>query len=114
MKCLKRNPIVQFFVNWAPECSALLASFAFIYGAAELIFFLTGRRPQDNGQWILDYASKFALCAIVIFLVSQFKQASGTGSWMTKEERFEHPYLATVSDIKVCFSLAVFAYIWLH
>ncbi len=75
---------------------------------------LTGRPVKENVDWLTDYSSVAVKCSLLILFTSFFKQATGTGSWMTKQERFANQGLAVWDDIKVLVSFLAFVYVFAH
>ncbi len=95
----------EFYI-WVPI--ALLS----IIGAAEFEYFLNGHRPEEGVGWIGDYASRATAIVLVIVACSVYKQATGT--WMTKDDKMAHPFLAMVGSALTLGSAILFAYILLH
>jgi hypothetical protein len=80
-----------------------------IWGSGKMVEGLTGNPVKENIDWLIDYQAVAYKCVYIIVLTSIMKQA--TGSWMTKEEKFTHPYMATVGDIKT--TITFLAFVWL-
>ena len=91
---------------WTPL--ALLS----IIGAAAYARLLTGRPPQANADFLVDYASRVVLCILVIVFTSVTRQA--TGVWLTKAEALSNWQLAAVQAAKACFFAALFTYLLSH
>lgn len=81
-------------------------------GAKNLVYFLSGREPQESMEWIMDMFGRVNVAALIILFASFARQA--TGVWMTKEEQFTHPYLATMSKISNAFYFVLFAWLFTH
>ncbi len=102
----------KHFQNWSEAYLILPLTVASIIGASLFVQFLTGRPPAENVDWLADYSSVSMKCALVIVFTSAMKQA--TGSWMTKDEKLAHPYLATISDAKIIITFLAFVYMFSH
>ena len=83
-----------------------------IFGAAELTFLLTGRRPEMNMDWVLDYASAAVRCVLVILLTSVAKQA--LGSWLTVEDKEKYPVAHAINTATTLVLFLTIAYLFLH
>ena len=104
--------IWDHLANWAEVYLWVPVSIFAIYGAAQLAYFLTGRRPTENADWLVDYSSKALEMVAIIALTSVAKEA--LGHWMTKEERAAHPYLATLNTFATLITLLVVTYVFTH
>jgi hypothetical protein len=98
--------------QWAEAYIWLPASLLSIWLAAKLAYFLTGRQPEENADFIIGYAQRTVVVVLVIFLFSVSREQ--TGFWMTKEECIAHPYLATLQALMKMYAMGLFAYIYLH
>jgi hypothetical protein len=107
---LKR--IRHHLFNWAEGYLWIPLALASIIGASMLVQALTGHSPKENIDWLLDYASVSVKAVLIIVFTSVFKQA--TGSWMTKEEKFAHPGLTLLSDVKILVTFLAFVYLFSH
>lgn len=81
-------------------------------GSSLFIYFLTGRAPQESMDWILDLAGRVNVAALIILTASFARQC--TGVWMTKQEMFEHPYIATLQAITKLFYFVGAAWLFSH
>lgn len=88
---------------WVPM--AVLA----IWLSGHLVEAMTGNPAKENIDWLIDYQAVAYKCVYIILFTSIMKQA--TGSWLTLEQKFEHPYLATLGDLKILATF--FAFVWL-
>jgi hypothetical protein len=88
---------------WVP-----LAVFA-IWASGQFVYLATGNPPHENIDWLIDYQAVAYKCVYIILFTSIMKQA--TGSWMTLDQKITHPYLATLSDVKILATF--FAFVWL-
>lgn len=91
---------------WVPM--ALVAIWFF----AQVAYFLTGRRPQENADWIVGMAGNLLKCVFVILFTEITRQQTGT--WLTKAELIANPQLAWTQTFSKCASLLVFAYLLSH
>lgn len=83
---------------WAPLAIVSVALFA------KYSYFLTGRRPLDNGFDYVGLGDKTIICVILIMLLSITRQASGT--WFTKDELYAKPRLLLEQDLsRLAFAL---------
>lgn len=71
-----------------------------------------GHALKENIDWLVDYQATSYKCILIVLFTSIFKQATGT--WLTKEEKLEHPYLATVGAVTVLLSFFAFIYLFMH
>lgn len=101
--------IKKHVMSWPELYVALPLGILSLPLAALFVFTLTGHRPQENMDWILDFAGRFKLACFVVVLVSFARQA--TGIWMTKEEQFAHPYMATLATLTKVFYFLFFAWL---
>lgn len=98
--------------NWLEVYLWVPVSLLGIFGAAELSYFLTGRRPVENADWLIDYSSKAVQCVAIIALTSIAKEA--LGHWMTMEERKKHPGLAVLNTFATLVTFLTVTYIFTH
>lgn len=91
---------------WVPV--ALLSIWVF----AQFAYFLTGRRPQENADWIVGMAGNLVKCVFVILFCEISRQQ--TGVWLTKAETLENPVAARTQAITKCVTIIVFAYLLSH
>lgn len=91
---------------WLPL--ALLSVWLFSKGA----YFLTGREPQENADWIVGISGNLIKCVFVIFFTEVTRQQ--TGVWLTKDELIANPNMAWTQTLSKCFTLLVFAYLLSH
>lgn len=98
--------------NWAEIYLWVPVSLIGIFAAAELTYFLTGRRPVENADWLVDYSSKAVLMIAIIALTSIAKEA--LGYWQTPDFRVEHPWLATINTLSTLVIFITVTYVFLH
>ncbi len=93
----------RFLVNWASETSVVTLTIASIFGAAELIYLLTGRAPNEDITWLMEYSSRCVAIALAITFTSVSRQAFG--HWLRIDQVLDRPIIAGIQAAK---SLAVF------
>lgn len=98
--------------NWQSIYLFLPLSLFAIYGFAELAYYLTGRRPTENVDWIVGTAGNLVKCVFLIVFVELYRQQ--TGIWMTKDEQIANPSLAWAQRLSASVALCVGAYILSH
>jgi hypothetical protein len=98
--------------NWAEVYLWVPVSLVGIFAAAELSYFLTGRRPTENADWLVDYSAKAVQMVAIIALTSIAKEA--LGMWMNKEEKLTNPYAYMVNSASTIILFIVVAYVFLH
>lgn len=91
---------------WVPI--ALLSIWLF----AQFAYFLTGRRPQENVDWIVGISGGLVKLVFIIVFISVDRQQ--TGVWLTKEEQTIYPDLARIQAVTKCVLAIVAAYILSH
>lgn len=98
--------------NWTEAYLWVPVSLAMIYGTAQFAYFLSGRRPAESPDFLVDYAGKAVEAIFIIALTSVAKQA--WGSWMTLKQKLDHPYAYTISSITTLLTAGLITYIFLH
>jgi hypothetical protein len=101
--------IWEHLQNWTEGYLWVPSSILAIWLSGQLVYFMTGNPPKENIDWLIDYQAVAYKCVYIILFTSIMKQA--TGSWMTLEQKMTHPYLATISDLKILATF--FAFVWL-
>lgn len=91
---------------WVPM--ALLSIWLF----AQFAYFLTGRRPTENADWIVGVAGSLVKCVFLIVLVSISRQQ--TGIWLTSEEQKTNILLAVSQQAASIAMAVIFAYLIAH
>lgn len=104
--------VVNHLSNWLEVYLWVPVTLIGIFGAAQLSYFLTGRRPAENADFLVDYSAKAVQCVAIIALTSIAKEA--LGHWMTQAERAKHPFLAVVNTFATLITFLAVAYIFLH
>lgn len=98
--------------QWAEAYIWLPAALLAVYLSSKFAYFLTGRKPEENADFIIGYAQSTIVAILIIFLFSVSREQ--TGFWMSKEECYAHPYLATLQAVTKMYTMGLFAYIYLH
>lgn len=98
--------IVKHVKSWPEFYVCLPLVFLSLPGASLLIYFLTGRAPQESMDWILDLASRVNVAALIILFASFARQA--TGVWYTKQEQLDNPLVAIQSSVTKAFYFIFF------
>jgi hypothetical protein len=106
------SDLIRHLRNWAEGYLWLPLSLISIYLFAEIAYWLTGRRPQENVDWIIGLAGDFVKCVFLILLVSILRESSGV--WLTKEERLANPRFSIAQMFNQSIALCVFAYLLSH
>lgn len=98
--------------NWTEVYLWVPASLFSIWLMAQFAYFLTGRRPTENVDWIVGVAGNLVKAVFLIALVSVFTQ--GTMVWLTKEERLSNAKFSIAQTLAQSIALCVFAYVLSH
>jgi hypothetical protein len=113
----KENPPLTFwqsvrkhFTSWPELYIGLPLGILSVPLAALFVYALSGHEPQENMDWILDFAGRLKLGAFVIVFASLARQA--TGVWLTKEEYLAHPFHAALGSFTKAFYLLFFAWLF--
>lgn len=104
--------ILNFFWNWRELWLWLPLALLSIYAMAEFGYFLTGRRPTENVDWIVGTAGNLVKCVFLIALLSILRES--TGVWMTKGEQIDNPKIAAIQAFSQAVALCVFAFVLSH
>lgn len=104
--------VLNFFWNWREIWLWLPLALLSIWGMAEFGYFLTGRRPTENVDWIVGTAGNLVKCVFIIALLSIKRES--TGVWLTKIEWLANPKIAWVQAFSEAVALCVFAYLLSH
>lgn len=98
--------------NWQEIYLFFPLSLLSIWAFAQFGYFLTGRRPTENVDYIVGMAGNLVKCVCLIVLLSVKRQQ--TGVWLTKAEQIAHPDLARSQMIESCVIAIVFAWVLSH
>lgn len=104
--------IARHLRNWAEVYLWVPVSLIGIYGAAQLAYLLSGRRPAESPDFLVDYAGKAVEVVAVIALTSVAKQA--LGSWMTKEEKLANPGAYALNSLATIIIFVTISYLFTH
>jgi hypothetical protein len=107
-----RQRVAKHFASWPELYVALPLGILSVPLAALFVYALTGHVPKENMDWVLDFAGRVKIGAFVILFASIARQATGT--WLTKEDQFAHPYLATIATLTKMFYFVFFAWLFTH
>lgn len=86
------------FLDWGAEYSVLILTVLSVFGTAELYYFLTGRRPEENLMWLVNFSERSIAIALAITFTSMARQAFGI--WYRKEDLLDRPILAIAHGVK--------------
>lgn len=78
--------------------------------AALFVYGLTGHVPQENMDWILDFAGRIKQGAFILVFASLARQA--TGVWLTKEEYLASKFHAALGALTKAFYFLFFAWLF--
>lgn len=102
------NKFFQHFKSWPEFYLAIPAVLLALPGAALLCYYLSGRAPQANLDWLMDLDARVIQASLAILSVSVARQAFGT--WTTKEEKLAHPVWSTGQSVLTLCALLAFLY----
>lgn len=113
-ECSPKRNIAQtiwaHFKSWPEFWLGLPLATLSIPTASAGIYFMTHRWPEENMNYLLDLASRVQTGALIIFCASFVRQTQGV--WLTKEEKFAHPYYATLQFLSRVFSFIFFGWLF--
>jgi hypothetical protein len=98
--------------NWAEVYFWVPLALLSIYLLSEFAYLLTGRKPQENADWLVGLGGNLVKCMSLIMVVSVLNQQNGV--WLTKEELIANPHLSRDQMVSKCVSLIVFGYLLAH
>lgn len=98
--------------DWSAEYSVLILTMLSVAFSAELYYVLTGRRPEENMTWMIDYASRCIVIALAITFTSMARQAFDV--WYTKEQLMDRPALAIAHGAKSVVIFLACLYVLTH
>lgn len=107
-----RERLAKHFTSWPELYLALPLGILAVPLAALFVYGLTGHPPQENMDWVLDFAGRVKIAAFVILFASIARQATGT--WLTKEEQLDYPYQATLATVTKMFYFVFFGWLFTH
>ncbi len=81
-------------------------------GSALAIYYLTGSAPQESLDWLLALAGRALTIIVALVLVSAIVEATGT--WMTKQEKFDNRYVYTITTLSKLVLFVVVLYALTH
>lgn len=102
----------KFLQNWKSVLLFLPLSLLAIWGFAEGAYWITGRRPTENVDWIVGTAGNLVKLVFLIIFVETYREQ--TGIWMTKAEQIANPSLAWSQRLSSSVALCVAAWILSH
>lgn len=83
-----------------------------IWLSGKLVELWTHHPAKENIDWLVDYQAVAYKCVWIIVFTSIFKQATGT--WLSKQEKFDHPVAAFIGDVKILLSFLAFVWLFTH
>lgn len=98
--------------NWQSIYLFLPVSLISIWLFAKMAYFLTGRQPQENADWIVGMAGNLVKLVFLIVFVELLRQQ--TGIWFTREQLLENPKLAWIQAFSKAVALCAGVYILSH
>jgi hypothetical protein len=104
--------VLNFLYNWREIWLWTPLAMLSIWGFAQFGYFLSGRRPTENVDWIVGTAGNLMKCVLLIVVLSVLRES--TGVWATKAELIANPDFAKSQTINQCVALIVFGYLLSH
>jgi hypothetical protein len=104
--------LLNHITSWAEGYLWVPLSLGLIWLFAYVAYWLTGRHPTENVDWIVGLAGNFVKCVLAILLCSIYREA--TGVWLTKTERLGYPRVSIAQMAHSAVALCVFAYLLSH
>lgn len=98
--------------NWATAYFWVPLALLSIWFFSKVAYWLTGRKPQENADWIVGLGGNLVKCVFVILLVEVTREQ--TGIWFKKDELLANPVIAWAQTVSKCVTLIVFAYLLSH
>jgi hypothetical protein len=104
--------IVKHFRDWMEGYFFLPLALVLIPCSALLVYWLTGRSPQENMDWLLELAGRIFVVVIAMVLVSISTEVQGT--WLTKVEKLANPVVYGISTLAKLALFVIFLYFLTH
>jgi hypothetical protein len=104
--------MIRHMRDWATAYFWVPLALLSIWFFSKVAYWLTGRKPQENADWIVGLGGNLVKCVFLILLVEVTREQ--TGVWLTKEELKANPNLAWSQTLSKCVTLIVFAYLLSH
>lgn len=95
--------------NWQSIYLFVPLSLVSIWVFAQGAYFLTGRRPTENVDWIVGISGNLVKLIFLIVFVEVYRQQMGV--WLTRDQQIENPSLAWAQRLSASVALCVGAYI---
>lgn len=84
--------------SWAAEYTVLPLAILSVLASAQFYYILTGRRPEENLTWLLNFSDRAIAIAIAITFTAVARQSFG--HWYSKDELLNRPTLAIAHGAK--------------
>jgi len=104
--------ILKHLTNWLEGYFWVPMAIISIPLLSYFAYFLSGRFPRLNLDFLPEFGFRILQCIVVIVLVSVSRQA--VGIWMTKEEQMENPVLAIAQKTSSLALFILWTYVLLH
>lgn len=98
--------------DWATSYFWVPLMFFMIWVFAQGAYFLTGRRPQENVDWIVDIARALVV-GVCIVLVMEIKRQQ-TSHWWPAEKLEKYPHIAWSQTVTSCVTFVALVYLFTH
>lgn len=108
----RATSVLNHIQQWAEAYWWIPISLLGVVLFSKFSFFLTQRKPLDNGFDWPGLGQKFFVCVLLILLLSIRKEAGGV--WLTKQEQIENPQLAWKEAATQTIMAIIFAYLLTH
>lgn len=105
--------IFRHLLSWAAEYSALILTMVSVFVTAQLYYILTGRRPEENLMWLVNFSERSIAIALAITFTSMAREAFGT--WYTKDELLSmRPAVAIAHGVRSLVIFVILLYALTH
>jgi zinc transporter ZupT len=102
------NKILKTLYNWRELWFWPLVALLNWYLLIHLAYFFTGRRPEENMDFLVGLGANILIAVMAITLVSILRESSG--EWWSKDDLKQHPHLAYIAGAVK--AIALVAFLW--
>lgn len=104
--------VYKHLKSWSAEYSTIILTMLSVIVTAQMYYLLTGRRPEENMSWLVDFSPRAIAIALAITFTSLARQAFG--NWYATEDLLDRPALAIAHGAKSTIIFAICLYVLTH
>jgi len=105
-------PVWKHITNWLEAYFWIPMALISILLLSHFAYYLSGRWPKANLDFLPEFGFRILQCIVVIVLVSISRQS--VGIWLTKEEQIKNPNLAIAQKASSLILFILWAYVLVH